>query len=195
MPAPKNETKSKPTAKKTQAAPNGKAKANTKTTEKTKVSSKPQKRAVTRTAKPKNGAKTAGFQKGNTLGKKFSSENQPENNGRKPSLLKSYIVDNGISVQDVRLVLKNIVMENTEAELKAISADKTQPMIVRTVVKAYLHDFRNASVYNLNSFLDRIYGCATKEIKLPSRAGSGLSEAELDAEIAAVEQELANDGI
>lgn len=148
----------------------------------------------TRAAKPKNGAKTAKFQKGNKLGKKFSAENQPENPGRKPSLLKSYIVDNGISVQDVRLVLKNIILDNTEAELKKLSIDKEQPMIVRTVIKAYLHDFKNSSVYNLNSFLDRIYGCATKEIKLPSRAGAGLSESELDAEIAAVEKELSNDG-
>ena len=148
----------------------------------------------TRAAKPKNGAKTAGFSKGNKLGKKFSAENQPENPGRKPSLLKSFIVDNGISVQDVRLVLKNIIMDNTEAELKLMGADKEQPMIVRTVIKAYLHDFKNSSVYNLNSFLDRIYGCATKEIKLPSRAGAGLSESELDAEIASVEKELANDG-
>lgn len=149
---------------------------------------------TSRGTKPKNGSKTAGFTKGNKLGKKFSSEHQPEHNGRKPSLLKSYIVDNGVSIQDVRLVLKNVIMDNTESDLKIICADKEQPMIVRTVVKAYLHDFKNSSVYNLNSFLDRIYGCAAKEIKLPSRAGAGLSEAELDAEIAAVEQELSNDG-
>lgn len=152
------------------------------------------KKLSSRTTKPKNGGKTTKFQKGNNLGKKFSSENQPDNPGRKPSLLKSYIVDNGISVQDVRLVLKNIILDNTEAELKKLSIDKEQPMIIRTVIKAYLHDFKNSSVYNLNSFLDRIYGCATKEIKLPSRAGAGLSESELDAEITAVEKELANDG-
>lgn len=165
-----------------------------KTTEKAKVSKTTPKKPSSRATKPKNGTKTAGFKKGNTLGKKFSSENQPENNGRKPSLLKNYIVDNGVSVQDVRLVLKNIILDNTESELKKLATDKEQPMIVRTVIKAYLHDFKNSSVYNLNSFLDRIYGCAAKEIKLPSRAGSGLSEAELDAEIAAVEQELSNDG-
>lgn len=159
-----------------------------------KVSTSKNKKPSSRATKPKNGGKTTKFQKGNTLGKKFTSENQPDNPGRKPSLLKNYIVDNGISIQDVRLVLKNVIMDNTEDELKRICSDKEQPMIVRTVVKAYLHDFKNGSVYNLNSFLDRIYGCAAKEIKLPSRSGAGLSEAELDAEIAAVEQELSNDG-
>lgn len=165
-----------------------------KTTEKAKVSKKTAKKPSSRATKPKNSGKTTRFKKGNTVGNRFSSENQPENPGRKPSLLKNYIVDNGISIQDVRLVLKNVIMDNTEAELRKIAIDKEQPMIVRTVIKAYLHDFKNSSVYNLNSFLDRIYGCAAKEIKLPSRAGAGLSEAELDAEIAAVEQELSNDG-
>jgi hypothetical protein len=170
-------------------APKGRSKATT-----SRNTAKTAKRPTSRATKPKNNGKTTTFQKGNKIGNRFSSENQPENPGRKPSLLKSYIVDNGVSVQDVRLVLKNIILENTEADLKLIGADKSQPMIVRTVIKAYLHDFKNSSVYNLNSFLDRIYGCAAKEIKLPSRAGAGLTEPQIDAEIAAIEQELANDG-
>ena len=98
--------------------------------------------------------------------KQFTSENQPGNQGRKPSKLRHYIIDNDVSIHDVRLVLKNIVMENTWQELLVIFRDESQPMLVRSIIGAYLKDFENHKIDNLNTVLDRIYGKALQEVAL-----------------------------
>jgi len=94
----------------------------------------------------------------------FTSEYQPEHNGRKPSMLKEYITDNGVSIQDVRLVIKNIIMENTKEQLEVIAKDEKKPMLMRVLIGAYLKDFENGSIYNLNSLLDRVYGRAEQPV-------------------------------
>lgn len=117
--------------------------------------------------KPENASKTREYEVGNKKppkDKQFTSENQPDNNGRKPSMLKAYIVDNGVSIQDVRLVIKNIIMENTKEELEIIQKDEAKPMLMRVLIGAYLKDFESGSIYNLNSLLDRVYGKAEQPV-------------------------------
>ena len=96
----------------------------------------------------------------------FSSDNQPENNGRKPSLLKAYIQDNGVSIQDVRLVFKNIIFEKTKEQLDELLSDESQPMLIRAIVGAYLKDFESGRIDIINSILDRIYGKADQSVQL-----------------------------
>lgn len=96
----------------------------------------------------------------------FTSENQPANAGRKPSLLKAYIQDNGVSIQDVRLVFKNIIFEKTKEELDELLQDESQPMLVRTITGAYLKDFEAGRIDIINSLLDRIFGKADQAIQL-----------------------------
>jgi hypothetical protein len=104
------------------------------------------------------------FEKNNTVGKRFDKTHQPRNNGRKPSTLKKLIKDNGISIQDVKLVMKNIVMTKTESELKDLCSDPGQPMLVRTITNAFLTDFKKGNMNNLDSILDRIYGKAEETV-------------------------------
>lgn len=99
-------------------------------------------------------------------GTPFTSENQPDNPGRKTSLLKKWIKDNGISIQDVRLVMKGIIMDNNIDDLKKIGDDPTESMLTRTIIKAYLKDFEAGRIDTLNSILDRVYGKANQDINL-----------------------------
>jgi hypothetical protein len=117
-----------------------------------------------------NDAKTTGnrFAPGNKLGKTFSSTRQPAKNGRKPSKLKKYIKDNDVSISDVKLVIKNIILTKTKPELDELCKDETQLMLVRVLVKSFLSDFKSGSIYNLNSLLDRIYGEAEQNININS---------------------------
>ena len=97
---------------------------------------------------------------------RFTSENQPENTGRRPSLLKAYINDNGVSIQDVRLVFKNIVFEKTKEELEDLLTDEGQPMLVRTIISAYMKDFESGRIDIINSILDRVFGKAEQSVQV-----------------------------
>jgi len=144
----------------------------------------------------KNDEKTTyevGYGKPPKNGVKFASDNQPANNGRKPSLLKAYIQDNGVSIQDVRLVFKNIIFEKTKEELDELLSDESQPMLVRTITGAYLKDFESGRIDIINSLLDRIFGKADQAIQLSGMVEtSSLTPEERKARIAELEAKRAN---
>lgn len=123
----------------------------------------------------------------------FTSENQPVNAGRKPSLLKAYIHDNGVSIQDVRLVFKNIIFEKTQSELEDLLNDESQPMLVRAIVGAYLKDFESGRIDIINSILDRIYGKADQSVNLSGMVETAsLTPEERKQRIAELEAKRAN---
>jgi hypothetical protein len=97
---------------------------------------------------------------------RFTSSNQSPNRGRKPSRLKRFIKDNNVSREDVNIVIKNVVMAKTKPELDELCKDEKQPMLVRVLVKAFLHDFKSGTLYNLNSMLDRVYGQADQNVNI-----------------------------
>ena len=93
----------------------------------------------------------------------FTSSNQPKNNGRKPSQLKRYIKDNNLGIEDVRLIMK-FMLTKTEAELEEIQDDVSRPMMVRTIVRAYLHDYECKNMQTLDVMLNRIFGNAEQTV-------------------------------
>ena len=93
----------------------------------------------------------------------FTSSNQPKNNGRKPSQLKRYIKDNNLGIEDVRLIMK-FMLTKTEAELEEIQDDVSRPMMVRTIVHAYLHDYESKNMQTLDVMLNRIFGNAEQTV-------------------------------
>lgn len=99
-------------------------------------------------------------------GKRFSAENQPPNAGRRPNILTKVIKDNGISRNDVNLVIKNVIMDHTKAEIDAICKDPKEPMLVRVIARAYLQDFKQGKIINLNLLLDRVYGQAEQTVNI-----------------------------
>ena len=90
----------------------------------------------------------------NPSGKRFSSEYQPENPGRKKSKIKAFAVESDLSAEDLRNMIK-MVFDNTEAELMAIGKDKDKPMLLRAFVKAFADDVKYGKLNNINSLLDR----------------------------------------
>jgi hypothetical protein len=109
----------------------------------------------------------------------FSSENPPKNPGRKPSALNAFIKDSGISIDDVRRVMKNVVFEKNQEELQTLLTDKGQPMLVRLLVKAFLTDFSNGRLDNIEKLLDRIYGKSTQMTKVKASIDSGHMDSSL----------------
>ncbi|NCB44235.1 MAG: hypothetical protein EOM59_16700 [Clostridia bacterium] len=99
--------------------------------------------------------------------KPFSSTRQPKNkNGRKPSQLKKYIKDNNMCREDVALIIKNVLFSKSSDELVNMVQDKSEPMIVRLMVRAYLEDFKKGGLVNLSVLLDRAFGSPKQDVEV-----------------------------
>ena len=109
----------------------------------------------------------------------FDSTHQPEKNGRKPSALNAFIRDSGISIDDVRRVMKNVIFEKNQDELQSFLTDKSQPMLVRLLVKAFLTDFSNGRLDNIEKLLDRIYGKSTQITEVSASVNSANVDSSL----------------
>jgi hypothetical protein len=102
---------------------------------------------------------------------RFSSEYQPANRGRKPSKLKKWIKENGVSNEDFIGIFKNIIATHTIEELeKMIDGDnkKKLPVIVALCISAFIHDMKTGTLTAANSILDRIMGKPTQQVILGS---------------------------
>jgi hypothetical protein len=96
--------------------------------------------------------------------KQFSSEYRPATTGRKPSQLKKYIKETNINREDVAAMIKTVLFQKNYQELKLLVSDDYQPMIIRLFVKAFLNDFKNGSLVNLQVMLDRAFGAPKQDI-------------------------------
>ena len=96
----------------------------------------------------------------------FTSDNQPANRGRKPSLLKKYAEESDLSASDIRKVLKTLVFEKTEDELKELRKDGSQAMFVRMLIAGLEQDFQRGRTAYLNWILDRVFGDMKTSTKL-----------------------------
>ena len=107
---------------------------------------------------------------------RFTSTNQPKNNGRKPSRLKAEIEEKDISIQDVRIAFKYILDMN-EKEIDALVNDKSKNFLLRCLTKAFKEDYEKGNLNNTQVILDRIFGKAKEYIE-----HSGLSIADMTPE-------------
>ena len=117
-------------------------------------------------------------------GKKFSSDNQPENNGRKPSALR-FIRDEGMSITDIKKIIGSLIWEYNSEELAEIlqtvkvkikdKSGKTKtitklkdpiPMGVNLVLGALTADLQSKSINNFEKLMDRSYGKPTQNVDL-----------------------------
>lgn len=91
---------------------------------------------------------------------RFSSEHQPlpENRGRYPSKLNGFIKDNKIDCTDVSKIIKNVIFDHSELELMDMLKDKETPMLVRLFIRAYIEDFKNGTLQNIETLLNRSVG-------------------------------------
>jgi len=98
----------------------------------------------------------------------FSSNNQPENSGRKPSVL-SLIKDSGISIDDIRKIINSLIWEYPPAEISALLKDKTNPLPigVTLVLGALIEDQKKKCINNFEKLMDRSHGKPTQPIDIP----------------------------
>ncbi|MDR2150110.1 MAG: hypothetical protein LBO67_04715 [Spirochaetaceae bacterium] len=100
---------------------------------------------------------------------RFSSTYQPANRGRKPSKLKKWIKENGVSNEDFIALFKSIIATHTIEELeKMIEGDnkKKLPVIVALCISAFIHDMKTGTLNAANSILDPIMGKPSQQVIL-----------------------------
>lgn len=119
------------------------------------------------------------FDKGNDFGKKteFTSENQPENSGRKPSRFKQLIQSLATANEDplTRADYNNIIihlLSLTPEELKQIAQNPNTPIAVVIIASSISGDIDNKNINNTEKLIDRIFG---KDPIKQEVTGSGLN--------------------
>lgn len=127
------------------------------------------------------------FQKGNKIGNRFSSENQPKkHNGRKPSIYKQIrnltgkMVGYELEKEDYMSVIR-FLMEQPAGVLQKLAfvevngktmPNPTTPVWVLSIISAINADMRYGRTSTIDSLFDRIFGKATQ-----------LIEGEIDANV------------
>jgi len=98
------------------------------------------------------------------LGKKFSKTYKPKNTGRRKSYLKEFIDTERISLDDLKIILENLIMDHSFGDLEKILArgQKTLPAAIAGYIKAISADLKKGKLDALNSALDRVYGMPTR---------------------------------
>ncbi|MDR2494671.1 MAG: hypothetical protein LBD24_05545 [Spirochaetaceae bacterium] len=105
---------------------------------------------------------------------RFSKENQPENRGRKPSLLKKWIKEYDIPISDVRAVMTNLMFAYTLKEIKEIAdREEGMPVGISVMAKGLAADIESGNPKNLEKMLDRSFGKTAPEKTVEAR---GMSE-------------------
>jgi len=135
----------------------------------------------------------------------FSSENQPANPGRKPSVLR-FIRDEGVSITDVKRVIWSLIWEYDSEELAALlktkptkkkskSKGKEQeeeeekpasiPMGVNIVLGALADDLQKRRLENFEKLMDRTSGKPTQtvDVKTPGLSFTTMTPEERDKRI------------
>jgi hypothetical protein len=126
-----------------------------------------------------------------TTGKQFSTEYQPQNRGRKRSVLNKFVKDNGVSIQDVRLVFQNLIVRNL-AEVRQLNEQAEDlPAIVGFTVSALLKDYEAGKLDTLNSILDRVWGKPTQQLEIDERCDAIPNDPEwINARLETLKKEL-----
>lgn len=121
----------------------------------------------------------ARFEKGNTKGHRFTSENQPKKKGRGRLSVLKYIqqttgkkVDPQSSKEEILRVIQHIY-ESSPSELEALIKDPNDPtkgnpntpMWVLNVIAAINADLRYGRTTTIEMLFDRVFGKATQPIE------------------------------
>lgn len=91
-------------------------------------------------------------------GKRFTSEYQPENRGRKPNKLKDLIKESQFTTQDIRAIFANIVSVNTLDEMKEMILDKNTDFMVAAYLKAMVKDYQNSKTDTMDKLIEYAFG-------------------------------------
>lgn len=119
------------------------------------------------------------FEKGNTKGNRFTSENQPKRKGRGKLSVLSYIrkttgkkVDPSSSKEEILKVIRHIY-ESSPSELEPLLKDPNDPkkpnpdtpLWVLNIINAINTDMRFGRTSTIEMLFDRVFGKATQQIE------------------------------
>lgn len=111
----------------------------------------------------------AGFDNIKGKGNRFSSTNQPENRGRKPSLYKHIktLIGTDAEVELSRedfFKLIQFLLEQPADNLKKIAESRNTPIWIIGMIQAIIKDTRDGRTNTINSLFDRLFGKASQPI-------------------------------
>jgi hypothetical protein len=101
------------------------------------------------------------------IGKKFTSEYQPNNTGRRKNRFKQTQNDFELSIEDMRQVITDMLSMSPE-EIKALKDNKEEPAYRLVIASAIFNCIKTGNWSQVNYMFDRLFGKAKENIDLTS---------------------------
>lgn len=140
------------------------------------------------------------FQKGNTIGHRFTKTDQPpkEKVGRKPALYKQLLAVTGkkvnfeLSKEDYLKIIRYL-MERSKDELTLIFKDSKTPIFICNIIGALFADTKYGRTTTVEALFDRLFGKAlivTENTVKEADPLDGATEEELLQEIQRIKDSM-----
>lgn len=97
-------------------------------------------------------------------GKRFSSEYQPEKNGRPKNVFRYLVGQYAISREDIEALLMEL-SSLSKSDLQRVKTDPNTPAVRAIIASALLRDNKNGSIYSVEFLLDRLFGRAVQKME------------------------------
>ena len=89
---------------------------------------------------------------------RFTSENQPENKGRKKNKLKELIKESQFSTADIRAIFANIISIQSIEDIKQMITDKETDFMLKAYLKAMLNDYQKGKTDTIDKLIEYAFG-------------------------------------
>jgi hypothetical protein len=110
--------------------------------------------------------------------KPFSSTNQPQNRGRKPSKLKKWVKEYNVGTADYRAIFNNLIACKTVEELQDMikkgNVEKL-PVVVVACAAAVVDDIQHGRLTWTNTVLDRVMSKPAQQVEVETTGGINIS--------------------
>jgi uncharacterized protein YnzC (UPF0291/DUF896 family) len=127
-------------------------------------------------------------------GKRFSKTYKPNRTGRRKNYLKKFIDDNRLSINDLKIIFENLIMDCSFTDLEQIfnNGKDTLPAGMALLIRGMQTDLKRGSINTLNSIIDRVYGKTVQQVNITEKRNDIPDDpAERKALIEKIEKELA----
>ena len=128
------------------------------------------------------------FPKGNTLGNKFSADNQPVNRPRPRKVVKILDMVTEVPREEISNTIRTIFFDKSNSELEEILKDHTQKAFIQICAKVALNCRNEGRVADFETLLQWAYVKKT-EMRIELDDISKMSREEKEAEAARLLQE------
>lgn len=102
----------------------------------------------------------------NNLGNRFG-EGQVTNNGGRKKKIFTILKERGYGADDIKTAILEMAFSNL-AELKAIHADESKPVILRIIANQFEAAFKNSDYKKINDLMQHVLGLPKQAISMSS---------------------------